>query len=301
MFGTEETAMQIGDWHATRDLNDLYRQIRALGLETHLAELDAFGFTVIEDALSGDMTQRLREAVVREAERSFAAKLDVESEEAHRNWKLVPYLMFKDPLFEDAVLNEKPLALITYLLGHSCRLSSLTSHVKGPGGPGLLLHADTANGAPAPFSPFSHVANCNYALTDYTRESGALAMVPGSHRFARQPTRFEVNLEGPAANTDAIAVEVPAGSAVVWHGNTWHGSFPRQVPGLRINLSMYFCRQHIEPQEAYKDHVPADVIARHGQDSRLATLLGLHSVHGWRDEGPQFTDRSNRVGRSWHA
>jgi hypothetical protein len=24
-------------------------------------------------------------------------------------------------------------------------------------------------------------------------------------------------------------------------------------------------------------------------------------VHGWTDEGPQFTDRSNRAGRSWPA
>ena len=32
--------MDIGDWHSTRDLNDLYRLIRKLGLETNLAELE---------------------------------------------------------------------------------------------------------------------------------------------------------------------------------------------------------------------------------------------------------------------
>src|ERR1700675_1373293 len=101
--------MDIGEWHSTRDLNDLYRQIRGLGLETNVAELDAFGFTVVENALSPKLTGQLRDAVMREAERSFAAKLDVEAEEAHRNWKLVPYLMFKDQLFEEAVLNERPL------------------------------------------------------------------------------------------------------------------------------------------------------------------------------------------------
>ena len=173
--------------------------------------------------------------------------------------------------------------------------------MKGPGGPGLLLHSDTANGMPAPFSPFSHVANCNYALTDYTEEAGALAMVPGSHRYFRQPTRVEVALDGPNRNPDAVPIEVPAGSAVVWHGNTWHGSFPRRKPGLRINLSMYFCRQHIEPQENYKDHVPSDVLARHGRDSRLATLLGLDSTYGWRDEGPRDAVKTRRAGRTWHA
>jgi ectoine hydroxylase-related dioxygenase (phytanoyl-CoA dioxygenase family) len=88
---------------------------------------------------------------------------------------------------------------------------------------------------------------------------------------------------------------------VVWHGNTWHGSFPRQVPGLRINLATYFCRQYMQPQENYRDHVPDELLARYGRDSRMSELLGLHTVHGWRDEGPQFTPRSNRVGRSWHA
>jgi ectoine hydroxylase-related dioxygenase (phytanoyl-CoA dioxygenase family) len=293
--------MEIGDWRSTRDLNDLYRQIRALGLETNLAELDAFGFTIVEDALSPDLTLKLSEAVVREAETAFAAKLDVEREEAHRNWKLVPYLLYKDQLFEQAVLNPKPLALITYLLGQSCLLSSLTSHVKGPGGPGLLIHSDTANGVPGPFSPYAHVANCNYALTDYTEANGALAMIPGSHRYFHQPARDQVGLDGEARNPDAVAIEVPAGAAVIWHGNTWHGSFPRKVPGLRVNLSMYFCRQYMQPQENYKDHVPAELIARHGAESRLLELLGANTVHGWRDEGPQFTPRSQRAGRSWHA
>ena len=97
----------------------------------------------------------------------------------------------------------------------------------------------------------------------------------------------ELSTELERWQPDAVAIEVPAGSAVIWHGNTWHGSFPRKAPGLRVNLSMYFCRQYMQPQENYKDHVPADLIARHGADSRLVELLGANTVHGWRDEGPQ--------------
>jgi ectoine hydroxylase-related dioxygenase (phytanoyl-CoA dioxygenase family) len=293
--------MEIGDWQATRDLNALYREIRALGLETNLSELDAFGFTVVPGALAPELTGQLLAAVIREAEKFFERKLNVASETDHRDWKLMPYLLFKDAIFEKAVLNEKPLALISYLLGRSCLLSSLTSHVKGPGGQGLLLHSDTSNGVPAPFSPYSHVANCNYALTDYTEQAGALAMIPGSHRRFRQPSRHEIQLSGNERNPEAVAIEVPAGSAVIWHGNTWHGSFPRLVPGLRVNLSMYFCRQYMQPQESYKDHVPQSVLARHGTNSRLATLLGLETTYGWRDEGPKDIAKSAAVGRSWHA
>jgi ectoine hydroxylase-related dioxygenase (phytanoyl-CoA dioxygenase family) len=292
--------MQIGDWRATRDLNPLYQQIRDLGLESNIAELDAFGFTVIENALSPALVASLRDAVLETAEEHFDRPLDVEAEEGHRGYKLAPFLLYRNPIFEAAVLNEKPLALITYLLGRSCLLSSLTSHVKGPGGPGLLLHSDTANGMPAPFSPYSHVANCNYALTDYTEEGGALAMVPGSHRNFRQPPRDQIQLDGETRNPDAVAIEVPAGSAVIWHGNTWHGSFPRKIPGLRINLSMYFCRQYMAPQEDYKHRVPNELLARHGADSRLATLLGLKTTYGWTEEGPPEQLHTG-AGRSWFS
>ena len=46
----------------------------------------------------------------------------MEREESHRNWKLVPYLLYKDELFEQAVLNPKPLALISYQLMRYVRM-----------------------------------------------------------------------------------------------------------------------------------------------------------------------------------
>ena len=294
--------MRIGDWTATPDLNRIYGEIRALGLETNLAELEAFGFTIIEGALSPQLTLRLRGAVLASAEKRFGRQLDLENEAELREVELASYLLYKDAVFEEAVLNEKPLALITYLLGYSCWLSSLTSHVKGPGEVGLLLHSDTANGVPAPFSAYSHVANCNYALTDYTEAGGCLAVVPGSHRLHRQPTKWEVGLAGNERNPHAIPIEVPAGTAIVWHGNTWHGSFPRKQPGLRINLATYFCRQYMAPQEIYGDSVPDDLLARHGRESRMAQLLGLNHFNGWRDEGPDLGSRRKMpAGRSWQS
>ncbi len=296
--------MEIGDWVATEDLNDLYRDIRAHGLESNLAELEAFGFTVIEGALLPETTKRLRDAVLEAAAGDFGRPLDLENETDHKAIKLIPYLLYRDPVFEEAVLNPKPLALTTYLLGRHCLLSSMTSHLKGPGGGGLLLHSDTGNGIPQPFSAYSHVTNTNYALTDYTEAGGALAMIPGSHQLHRQPTVVERGLDGNERNPNAIPIEVPAGSAIIWHGNTWHGSFPRKIPGLRINLAVYYCRQYLQPQENYRDYIPDGLLERHGgEDGRLATLLGRKTTYGWRYEGPppaQF-ERRAYVGRSWQA
>jgi ectoine hydroxylase-related dioxygenase (phytanoyl-CoA dioxygenase family) len=288
--------MEIGDWRATKDLNEIYRQIRELGLESNLAELEAFGFTVIEGALDADLTTQLRDAIVRVAEDFTGHRLDVEGERSQAGTTYVPYLLFRDPVFKRSVMNPGPLALITYLLGNHCVLSSLGCHLKGPGGPGLLLHSDQANGMPQPFPPASQTANCNYALTDYTEETGALAMVPGSHRHLRQPSRAEVGLEGEHRNPGVIAVEVPAGSAVIWHGASWHGSFPRKVPGLRINLSNYFMRPHLAVQERYAEFIPDGFLD--GEDARLARLLGCEQGYGWREEGPT---RPFAPAHSWHA
>lgn len=302
--------MEINDWRATRDLNDLYRRLRFLGLEPHIAELDAFGFTVIEGALDASVTARTRDAIVSVAERRLHRTIDIETDNSDdlRGYDLQPFLLFEDPVFEEVLLNEAPLALMTYLLGSSLRLSSMTSHFKGPGGTEIGLHSDNGNGHPAPFPPYSQVANVNYALTDYTQQDGCLAIVPGSHRLARQPVRSEMSLGGGmfgeevAANPDAIPLEVPAGSAVIWHGNTWHGSYRRQTPGVRINLAVYMCRQHIEPQERYKHEVSAAALGRHANHPQFATLMGQRAPYGWGPEGPDTEAVArNLSGRTWHA
>jgi hypothetical protein len=290
-------AMEIGNWRATPELNQIYREIRELDLERNLAELEAFGFTMIEGALDPELTTGLRDRIVEITSERIGRPLDVEAETGYQGLQFIPFLLYKDRRFRDVLLNPRPLALVTYLLGRSCAISSVGSHVKGPGGgAGLPLHSDQANGIPQPFPVQSQVANCNYALTDYTEAAGALAMVPGSHHHLRQPMTVEAPVAGPGRNPNAIPVEVPAGSAIVWHGATWHGSFPRQEPGLRVNLSYYFCRPHLLPQEDYRRTVPDGYLGE--GDERLATLLGCEQAWGWTDEG--LTRRPARQ-HSWHA
>jgi ectoine hydroxylase-related dioxygenase (phytanoyl-CoA dioxygenase family) len=201
----------------------------------------------------------------------------------------VPYLLYDDEVFEEILMAPKPLALITWLLGESCLLSSIGCHFKGPGGTPLALHSDNGNGMPAPFPAYSQVANVNYALTPYSREAGALAMVPGSHKLARQPRLEEMMLNGKRENKAAIAMDLQPGDAVVWHGNTWHGSYDRLIPGVRMNLAVYFARQYIQTQERHGDTVPAEILARHANDERFQILLGGKQPYGWQNEGPDYS------------
>lgn len=264
--------------------------IRDLDLESHLVALETQGFTTLRGVLPVETVERAKAAILERVARTTGRHIapDTATAADQEGMIYLPYLLYEDAVFEDILLAEKPLALVTYLLGESCLLSSMGCHFKGPGGAPLPLHSDNGNGMPGPFPPYSQVANVNYALTPYSREAGALAMVPGSHRLARQPRPAESVLGGPDTNPKAIAMDLAPGDAVVWHGNTWHGSFARSLPGIRMNLAVYFCRQYIQSQEQHKGVVPEDVLARHANDERFAVLLHQKQPYGWREEGPDF-------------
>jgi ectoine hydroxylase-related dioxygenase (phytanoyl-CoA dioxygenase family) len=156
----------------------------------------------------------------------------------------------------------------------------------------------------------SLVANCNYALTPYSREAGALMLIPGSHRKNRQPLRHENWMVGQetmpeilAKNLEpveldalewspprgAVTMDINPGDAVVWHGNTWHGGWRRELPGTRINLSAYFCRPHLSTQERRRDARFPEVLERYANEPRFARLMGESVFNGWREEGPDFS------------
>lgn len=270
-----------------KDMEQVFDDLRMQGLENHVAELEIQGYTTIKQVLSAETVTRAKSAIISRVEKQTAKKVDLESGAGFEGQTYIPYMLYDDEVFENILMEARPLALITYLLGESALLSSMGCHFKGPGGDPLVLHSDNGNGMPAPFPAYSQVANVNYALTPYSREAGALALVPGSHRHARQPRFDEMQLSGDQTNTSATAMNIDPGDAVIWHGNTWHGSFAREIPGIRMNLAVYFCRQYVQTQEQHKGVVPEAVLARH-DDARFRTLLGAKQPYGWQAEGPDY-------------
>ncbi len=264
-------------------------KIDELGLKDNLIELETTGYTTIRGVLSEDRIERAKNALLNRVEKNTGKRIDLDTAttDDFEGMTYLHYMLYEDEVFEQILMEEKPLALITYLLGESCLLSSIGCHFKGPGEGGVIpLHSDTAG--PAPHPVYSMVANANYALTPYSREAGALAMVPRSHKLARQPTLPEMSLTGEQCNPSAVSMDLTPGDAVVWHGGTWHGSFPRQIPGIRMNLAVYFARHNVVTQERHKGVVPEEVLKRHSNDERFKRLLAGNQAYGWQHEGPDF-------------
>jgi hypothetical protein len=274
---------------------DAWDLIRKLDLVENVAELDATGLTVVEPEKAAEpgFAERLRDATLAVGERRSGLRLDLGAADQPGHGAFgdvfglqLYYLLFEDPVFQEAIVNPVALALSTYLLGESCIISNCLAGVKGPGGSNLGLHSDNVM-IPAPFPPYAQVCNVTWALTDYDIDDGPLVYVPGSHRLCRHPL--------PGEGRDAMQpVRARAGSIIFWHGNLWHGADARRNPGLRVNLIVAMMRAYMRPQEPYREHVTPEILA--ANPPRFATLLGQHIYYGWQEDGPTLTSLSRSPG-----
>ena len=285
--------MTTQNWTKLKHIPSAYQVIKERGLAEHLEELDAYGLTVIPpDKIGGDrILERAREAVLRIAEEDTGAKYDIETgshgfqmnQGSNNSQHLLFAFLEKDRIFEEIIQHPMVLPLMEYYLGEDCQLSSLCCFIKwqDPDGYGknLGLHDDTAlypgySSLPA----IPHVFNTNWILTDYTKENGAFCIVPGSHNYCRHPEPGE-------GVEEAIPVEAPAGSVLVFHGNVWHGAFPRLTPGLRLSLSCHYVGPHYRLQENFHGRISEEMLARN--DARFRELVNYDDPWGWQDSrGP---------------
>ena len=284
--------MDFGDFAATETINPAYNRIKELDLESHVFDIDTYGFTIVpaEKVASREFFERVRETVLRIARDRTGADLQldrngsagkIETAARSQHQFLLFCLLSEDPIFEDWVLNPTFNTLADYFMRGQYQLSNLGSFVKWKGGPESLgLHADGGTNQDGHMPPCGDVFNSVWALTDYTLDNGAIAMVPGSHKYCRLP-------RGDEGEDVAVPVEASEGSLIVWHGNTWHGAYPKRTDGLRLNLTTYVCNRRLKPQEDFLANVTQEMLDRNPVE--FAHLVGADDWMGWTDsQGPRY-------------
>lgn len=241
-----------------------------LGLARHALEIGLQGYTVVPPEVTGitsAQVDRLVELLLAHTEMVVGCRFSVEEgPEAELDYGGFPgYLELQsgakpsqlqvtqlctlDRAFRDLAVNPAAVALMEHLLGvGKAQFSSHNCFVKWTGegyGDSLGLHLDQQPwGRPI-------TANATWALTEYTKENGALAVVPGSHRRDTTP--------GKGAAAEAVPVECPAGSLIAWDGQLWHGAYPKTTPGLRVTISNYFRHQSLQPQDDIPNSFPQEL------------------------------------------
>ena len=245
-------------------------EIQELHLEENVADLETRGYTILPPGKAApiEFTERLRDKILQIADTANESGLSIP-------YRAILHLMPRDSIFEEALMAPVPLALLTYLLGYRAKVSNSTALIKGRTDEALGFHADHSTKIPSPWT-ISHYTTVSWLLTDYTRDNGAVCVVPGSHRRGYSPPdSFKMAHD----HEDVQVIEAPAGSVIIWHGGLWHGSMPRKNDGQRITLVIFCCRDHIQTQEAYWVSTTPEMLERNLR--RFATLMGLTSQYPW--------------------
>lgn len=251
--------------------------IKELSLEKYALELDTEGLTIVPPDVTGvdsALFERCTEVLLKRfSDITGGCGITLEdgpTDELH--WPtpsnsglrpkdapdptqmLIQQLLQLDRCFRDLFVNPVTDALIGHLFGRNpngtrnWRFSSTNSFVKWQGdygyGEHLGLHCDQGAN-PLPWGHTALTANATWALTTYTKEDGALAYVPQTHKSNAHPNH-------PFAAQRAVAAECEPGSVIIWPGTTWHGAFPKKTKGLRLNAVAYYRHHAVLPQENMK-------------------------------------------------
>lgn len=278
----EKAAVKVEDWPSAKTTPALYRELKQLDLLENLAELEAFGFTVIPPEKVGPsaLHDEVREAVVRVASNRKGCAPEALDSVFDRSQELLRFTLWDDPVFEKLVLTPAALGLIQWLVGTDCILSLCNVWLKGKGEARTDIHADWAQFEMPTMAVETFGANFNYLVTDYSKDDGGLSFVPGSHRWRRLPSVEEAAYW----RDNAHAVEAPAGSMIIWGDHTWHGSYPKRTDGLRMMVLGMYNRPHMQTQEAYRQTATNEALARN--PLRFTRLMNVYHGMPWGARGP---------------
>jgi ectoine hydroxylase-related dioxygenase (phytanoyl-CoA dioxygenase family) len=229
-------------------------------------QLDEVGFVILDDAMSRDLLDALRQRT--------AELYELEADRAGAEFKQEPgclrlaNLVDKGTVFETVISEPRVLEYVRHVLGPRLKLSSLNARTALPGSASQPLHVDM--GA----IPDEHgywVCNCVWMLDDFTSDNGALRVIPGSHLWRQRPQDALADPSVP--HHDEVLITGRAGSIIVINAHLWHGGLANHTAAPRSAVHAFYCRWDKPQQQHQKAMLRAEVQARLSPE--LRTLLAL--------------------------
>jgi phytanoyl-CoA hydroxylase len=214
------------------------------------------GYVVLADALSAGEVGALREEAVRICRGELGTLdgvqppgTDEPDEVIVRRYLCIHFPHKLSELMRGMLAHPVVVDALTQLIGPNVKAMQSMLFIKSEGKPGQAWHQDEL------FIPTRDrsLTAAWMALDDATVENGCLWVLPGSHRPGvlypdrdHHDPRFDCEVEAygfPYRDEDAVAVEVPAGSIVVFNGYLLHRSLPNSGRhGLRRALVNHYMR-----------------------------------------------------------
>jgi ectoine hydroxylase-related dioxygenase (phytanoyl-CoA dioxygenase family) len=224
-----------------------------------MVDLATDGYTVLDGLLTTEQVATARADLERILEHTPYGRDDFEGRRTQR----VYALFGKTRALDGLATHPRVLALLDDVLAEY-QLSAPTAISIGPGEGHQPLHPDDAI-YPLPRPHQELVVNVMWPLEDFTEANGATRIVRGSHRWTDRI---------PTPETPTTAIELRAGSALVYLGSVWHGGGANTTAAPRLGVVMHYARAWLRPVENHVLVVPPELART--LPPRLQELLGYN-------------------------
>jgi hypothetical protein len=199
-------------------------------------DLDWYGYTVIEDAITADEADELAKRCTQLHDSGELDEGALLERSRDGLYETLFGLQNVDRLSWRCVAHPMVLAVARNFLGNELQLAECASKIVRPGGPRGRLHVDSAHDFPEDLPNVTWLVNTMWMLTDFTYENGATLAVPGSHLLRRKPP------ENWRDWHRAVPMTGRKGSVALFRSGIWHanGHNSRQdVNRVGLNAAYY--------------------------------------------------------------
>ena len=196
------------------------------------------GYLIREGLFQGEALEKLREALDRLEEREWEKRDSAIA--GKKGWGFIPrHLMDKDKVFLELLKFEPTLSIARAMMGPLVRLRGLSARISYPGDDREQQtpwhqHLRVVSNPLPPWFSRPHCIDCLVYLDDLNEDTGAVAVVPGSHDWLDKATP---NVYGPVEGE--VELRVKAGGGVLIHGNLWHRGLPTLNAKRRMLILSY--------------------------------------------------------------
>jgi ectoine hydroxylase-related dioxygenase (phytanoyl-CoA dioxygenase family) len=220
------------------------------------------GYMIVDDLADGEMLQRLLRASERAKAKVRAGEVDVYTHWATKDnkepWAIRGILApeFDETVFAEHMLSDSIMKYVHYFLGTELRLGSILIFTNP-------YHKDWGLGWHRDLGKQERDGSYDQEMTILNKpqfgmrwqlalvDDACLMLVPGSHRRYRTDHERECLInDGHADIPGQMAIDLKAGQAAIWNGNTIHRSvIKKDVERLTIAGSWSQNRDSDEPEE----------------------------------------------------
>tara|TARA_B100000959_G_C14876253_1_gene580540 strand:- start:264 stop:1205 length:942 start_codon:yes stop_codon:yes gene_type:complete len=160
-------------------------------------------------------------------------------------------LLYKHECFRKVFTIPEILAASKLLIKDEINLSQMILRMPLPGTGEMPWHVDWI---PRKKSSDPVMSVLNFLLLDdYTKENGTTRVIPGSHKFLKQPSDEGYYFQD---HPDQKYVEAPRGSLILCDVNVWHAGTKNQNGKNRRHLNIHYRNRKIWQQINFKKTIP---------------------------------------------